>query len=344
MATDYNEYRKKALEASAEARAAAKNANNTLHQNQAKAAQENYDSQVSDTQTQYDDLYRQNAVQKAINERQIAENAANLGLTDSGLNRTQQTAVQLSYSNNKAKLDANKQKAVDALALSLRQSLAGIENDRLSSEVNIDRSYDEAAEASAQNAYKTDTEAEIARQKAYNDYILSLQKAQLEQDTALKKAQINQETALRKAEYSSSKSTSSSSSANNKRGLVPYGTKVRYYNKEDNYNDNIVYVDADGNDYIMRRYSNPYTGTVNKDAGEGKVFSNGYQPNNIGGNSLSKSGKTVTMADDNGNIQEQNIWKYKDGKNTKYAIWDGRTNQYYTYTAKELKTKFGVKV
>ena len=57
--------------------------------------------EIDDTKSSYDDLYQENAVQKIVNEREISENMANLGLTDSGLDRTQQTAVQLSYANTK---------------------------------------------------------------------------------------------------------------------------------------------------------------------------------------------------------------------------------------------------
>ena len=58
--------------------------------------QNTYNRQIDETSKAYEDLYDENAVQRLINEQEIAENMANLGLTDSGLNRTQQTAVQLS--------------------------------------------------------------------------------------------------------------------------------------------------------------------------------------------------------------------------------------------------------
>ena len=66
---------------------------------------DDYNAQIANTEQSYDELIDQNAVQKIINERKIAENMANMGLTDSGLNRTQMTAAQLSYSNNRAKIN-----------------------------------------------------------------------------------------------------------------------------------------------------------------------------------------------------------------------------------------------
>lgn len=62
-----------------------------------------------------------------------------------------------------------------------------------------------------------------------------------------------------------------------------------------------------------------YTGTLNPDAKYG-TFSNGYQPDNIGGKKLEKTRGTVTV-----NGQKQTIWATPDGKRWK---WDGKKNKY----------------
>lgn len=89
-------------------------------------------------------------------------------------------------------------------------------------------------------------------------------------------------------------------------------------------------VDSDGN-YVFyiggkeRTYApgvNPYTGTKNGDTKYG-TFSNGYQPNNVGGKKLSKSGITDVV-----NGVTQNVWKTSDGK---LWIWDGTKNRYLEY-------------
>ena len=89
-------------------------------------------------------------------------------------------------------------------------------------------------------------------------------------------------------------------------------------------------VDDNGN-YVFyidgkeRTYSpgvNPYTGTKNSDTKYG-TFSNGYQPNNVGGKQLSKSGITDVV-----NGVTQNVWKTPDGK---LWIWDGTKNRYLEY-------------
>lgn len=80
--------------------------------------------------------------------------------------------------------------------------------------------------------------------------------------------------------------------------------------------------------------NNPYTGNVNNDAKYG-VFNTGngtgYQPNNIGGQMLSKLGKTVgqlygsNSTNSSGvNIANQNIWTL----NGNYYIWNGSANRY----------------
>ena len=102
-----------------------------------KAVSENYEVQKAETEKEYNDLYNQNNVQRIINERRIAENMANLGLTDSGLNRTQQTAAQLSYANNQNRLSIAKQKAVDALARVMNAKLSEIETTRAQNEQSI---------------------------------------------------------------------------------------------------------------------------------------------------------------------------------------------------------------
>ena len=78
--------------------------------------------------------------------------------------------------------------------------------------------------------------------------------------------------------------------------------------------------------------TNPYTGTVNPDTKNG-VFSNGYQPNNIGGKPLTSTGKTVSkikggsgyISSGNVTVDNQTVWQTANG--TQY-YWDGHANTY----------------
>lgn len=126
-----------------------------------------------------------------------------------------------------------------------------------------------------------------------------------------------------------SNSYSKSSKSEYSSGVVEYGTLVNSYGDG---SGNMIYVDSNGNTYKMKAGYNPYTGTKNNDVSNG-TFSNGYQPNNVNGKTLSKSGKTGTI-----NGQEQNIWKCKDGN---YYYWDGTKNKYYKLNSAEKKA-FGL--
>lgn len=78
----------------------------------------------------------------------------------------------------------------------------------------------------------------------------------------------------------------------------------------------------DGKTVTLPKGTNPYTRTVNADTKNG-TFSNGYQPNNVGGKKLSDSGMQDYM---NGVLQT--VWKTKNGD---LYIWDGLQNKYIKY-------------
>lgn len=78
----------------------------------------------------------------------------------------------------------------------------------------------------------------------------------------------------------------------------------------------------DGKEYTVEKGVNPYTGTKNPDAKKG-TFNNGYQPNNVNGKKLSKTGITDVV-----NGVTQNVWKDTSGKKW---IWDGTQNKYLKY-------------
>ena len=86
-----------------------------------------------------------------------------------------------------------------------------------------------------------------------------------------------------------------------------------------------------------------YSGSYNKDAltngqvDKNKVFSNGYQPNNVNGNKLSgytKSGKQVYVNVVSKTLQgtktttKQKVWKDTKGN---LWLWDGTNNKYVAY-------------
>jgi hypothetical protein len=92
-------------------------------------------------------------------------------------------------------------------------------------------------------------------------------------------------------------------------------------------------VDADGNyhfymggkDLSYESGVNPITGTTNPDVQHGTFGKTGFQPNNIGGVPLEKTGLTATI-----NGHEQNVWQLPDGR---MYLWDDTTNRYVEYQA-----------
>ena len=285
---------------------------NALYQNQANTVTSQYDTEIGKANTAYEDQYRENAVQKLINERQVAENMANLGLTDSGLNRTQQTAVQLSYANQKGAIDRAKQAQIDALTQQKAQNLAAIEQNRLSGQNEINQYYADLAAENATSAYNT----------------------ALEQDRQYREAQLQAQLELQKKalEYQAEQAQTNNYIIQTSGGLLrrDYEGSLKDNNVDVIYNTDgtTTYIDNNsGKKTTLSSNINPYTGTINKDTANG-VFSNGYQPNNVNGVKLVSSGAKANI---NGN--EQTVWK----ANGKYYLWSGKDNKYIQLNNAELK-------
>ncbi len=103
---------------------------NKTYDAQKKTVEDEYKNAVNDTSSAYESEYRQNEVDRIFNEKKIAEINANLGLTNSGLNRTQQTAVQLSHSNRDYEISKARQDNIDDLALQKSKAITEINLNR----------------------------------------------------------------------------------------------------------------------------------------------------------------------------------------------------------------------
>lgn len=276
--------------------------NKAIYDKQAKTVTDNYTGQIAESGLEYDNLERQNAVQKLINEREVAENMANLGLTDSGLNRTQATAVQLSASNNAAKIQRQKQSMVDSLTREMNAYLSEIETGRISSESTIRQQYEQAASDAAMESYKADVEAETKRQEAYYKWL--------------------DEQAEAAAEASYIIRTNGGLLSRNFQGTLAQNGVSTYkeYKNGVAYN---VYVDNNsGKKTTILATINPYTGADNSVLIDMYgAFSNGYQPKGTKENGkITGSVGTTTI-----NGLEQKVWKAEDGN---LLIWNGASNSY----------------
>ena len=279
-------------------------ASDKMYDTQRQQTQNTYNRQIQDTNNSYEDMYRENAVQKLINEREIAEDMAGLGLTDSGLNRTQQTAVQLSYANGKNKIDVNRQKAVDTLTASLADAISSIDANKLAAAEKIRSSYESSWNSAAQSTYAKELEEQTKQQKQYYDYSL--------------KALKSQQKAAKEASYIIQ--TNGGTLRRNFTGSLKDNNVSVIYDKT---NKTTTYIDNNsGKKTTVSSSVNPYTGSDNSELiEEFGAFDNGYQPRGVRGHGklLRSVGKDVI----NGNMQ--NIFEAADAS---LWIWDGSINEY----------------
>ena len=285
-------------------------ASDKMYDTQRQQTQNTYDRQIRDTKSSYEDKYNENEVQRLINEHEIAENMANLGLTDSGLNRTQQTAAQLSYANSKNKIDVNRQKAVDSLTASLADAISNIDANKLAAAEKIRSSYESGWNSAAQSTYAKELEEQTQRQKDAYDYSLKIYDKQQQAYEKLLQAEkennyiIEANSALLRRDYTGT--------------LRDNGVSVIY----DRENGTTTYVDENSGKKTVLNYNvNPYTGTVNKDTANG-AWDNGYQPNNIGGHKLVAYDRTQVYGNN------QRVFKLIKGHNTDFYTWDRYQNKY----------------
>ena len=303
----YNEYKKLGT-AQRDADIAA---SDKVYDTQKLQTQNTYNRQIDETSKAYEDLYDENAVQRLINEREVAENMANLGITDSGLNRTQQTAVQLSYANSKNKIDVTRQKAIDTLTAQLADAITKLDIEQNDNAASIKSNYAALASSGAQDMYNNAVQEETKRIQADYDYRLSMYKEQLQ---AQKEASyiIKTNGGTLRRDYTGS--------------LKDNGVSVIYNGDTTTYIDN-----NSGKKTTIASNINPYTGTVNPDTANG-TWDNGYQPDNI------KKEKLKAAKDTDGNKataivngREQTIFKCSSG----YYLWHGAENKYYRLTRAE---------
>lgn len=154
------------------------------------------------------------------------------------------------------------------------------------------------------------------------------------------KRQYDEQMAFSKEQYEYQKAQAEAAASRNSGGNTSYanggddsGAFHQAVYRRSTEGGNIIW-EINGKEIEVEAGVNPYTGTKNTDIlgtdkkgntiiDPSKVFRNGYQPNNINGQKLSKSGITDVV-----NGVTQNVWKTPDGK---LWIWDGTKNKYLQY-------------
>lgn len=297
-------------------------ANGASWDSQINSTQKYYDKQIGDAKIAYDTEYQKNAVQKLINEKKIAETNANLGLTDSGLNRTQQTAAQLSYANQKGKIDLARQSALDNLTLAMTDAITTLQNQKAASARDITKQWNDHADTQAQNIYNT----------KYNGYV-DMHNAQIEADAAVQKAAIE---AAGKGNnkmpiwyFTDTYDEDENPIFRNSEGdTQSFGDGINPYTSDNN--KKYVITDKNGNIVIKDSSVLKVKGTdTQKAAAYYGVCSNGYQPNGviIDGKTQGtiKAYDTIPVGNQITG-KKQNVWYTEESG--KYWIWYGEGNTY----------------
>lgn len=332
--TDYKKIYDEEIEGLAGTKKIQQDAINKTHDSQVTISKNQYGEAVDDAKIAYESEYERNAVQKLINEKQIAERNANLGLTDSGINRTQQTAVQMSYSNQKSDIDLAKQKALDILSQNLAASLSSIEQSRTASLADLDVNIQNQAQSNAISRYNANVEANAKMYEAERDAAAKVSTAAI--NASLKAPNVSYGAGgTSRGGYIVSSSTGTL--ARDYMGsLKDNGVSTVYSYNEDGSIRKVTYTDSNsGKSVSFDAGVNPYTGRMHNDLldedgyyDSSKAFSNGYQPNNIKGEKLKATKATWNVYD-----REQKVFKLKS--NGKYYVWRGDENRYQELTSTE---------
>lgn len=277
---------------------------NQMYDKQIEQVNLNTDANIKELTTAYDDEQRAIAVQKLVNERKVAESMANLGLTDSGLNRTQQTAVQLSAANAGYNLNRQKQAAIDKYELDRSNQLAEIEQNRLATDIELDNYY---------NQLETSANAVQSNNAITSDYSILADGATVRKDLVGSFSA----NGISVIENGDGTKTYIDTKSGHKTTLL---STVNPYTGENNVkvsgqSNSITALSGDEYDY----------------------FKNGYQPKGVYGygafdknekGTAVKSAGTYEWSKEDGR-PKQNVFSItKNGKVT-FWVWDGRNNEYF---------------
>lgn len=178
MAKTYTDYLQEILNAQEKEKENQKAGVDKKYESLSKEISEKYSSDIQVLTEIYDDYIDKSYVQKLIDKKQVQETLANMGLTDSGIHRTEQTAVQLSHSNRVGKYTALKQQQIDSLAKEMRGKLTDAKIQAENEKTTIDNQFRKEAESKATEFYKNqetqEDKQENKQEKAWTKVVNSL--------------------------------------------------------------------------------------------------------------------------------------------------------------------------
>lgn len=146
---------------------------------QANAASQGYQSRIDNAQQEYQPLYDRNALQELVTRRQVEESMANLGMTDSGLNRTQQTAIGLQRGNADAQVRRDQQAYVQQAQQAIDQIMAEAASQKMQNESSIRQATENWYTGALASAQQAASSSAAARYQAEKEYQAQIEAAQI---------------------------------------------------------------------------------------------------------------------------------------------------------------------
>lgn len=236
----------------------------------AAASAKPYQTQLDELPALYGKLYDANAVQELVNRRQVQETMANMGLTDSGLNRTQQTAIALQRGNADAQVRLSQQQKTQELQDRIDQLLGNSAAQKIQQEADIRN----------------------ATEKWYSSTLENLRSSAAQQGTSAYNAQMQAQAAEAKAREQAAQAAAQLA-WNKLEAVMAYNLKVDMLRAQYGRGGTYYAIDADGN--IVPSAVNPYNYTSSADNNGFHVGSSGTEHGG-GGRSFGDSSDEIDPA------------------------------------------------
>lgn len=220
---------------------------------------------------QYQSAYDTNAIQQKINERQVAERMANLGLTDSGLNRTQQTAINIQRANADAALTQQKNAAINNLKEQIADVVASGELQKQQTAAESRYNLAQTNNTLYNNLMDNAESKAVSYANNWQEQQTAIEKERIQQQAAIEKAKI---AAQGKTKNGSTETPFSDDSGSNytkpTKEILQKALAIRIAKGDQAYKDymkNFPTYDVEAVDDYVNTYSNANYWTVNNKGG-----------------------------------------------------------------------------
>lgn len=149
-----------------------------------------YQTQLEQLPQQYQKLYDANAVQELVGRRQVQEAMANMGLTDSGLNRTQQTALSVQKGNADANVRIAQQQKTQELQDKISQLIESGAAQKQQQEASVRGTSSDWYNSLLANYYSDAQQRGTALYDAEQERLYQAAEAEKQRKAALEQAQL----------------------------------------------------------------------------------------------------------------------------------------------------------